>query len=106
VTTAFGVPSVVDGKLFVGAADGMVYALDAATRCVYWTYAAAAGVRVAPVIRNGAAYFGDLRGNVYAVNAGTGSLLGRRALTLILSQSSQAAEARSGPAACSGLRPR
>src|ERR1051325_11386487 len=29
VTTGFGVPSIVGGKVFVGAADGSVYALDA-----------------------------------------------------------------------------
>ncbi len=77
VTTAFGTPSVFAGRVFVGAADGSVYALDARTGCTYWVYAAAAGVRVAPVIddsRRGV-YFGDLRGNVYAVDVSTGSLL-------------------------------
>ena len=74
VTTAFGVASVVDGKVFVGAADGSVYSLDAKSGCLYWTYAAAAGVRVSPAIGNGLVYFGDLRGNVYALDAGTGAL--------------------------------
>jgi polyvinyl alcohol dehydrogenase (cytochrome) len=32
-------------------------------------------VRVAPVIGNGAAYFGDLKGNIYAVDAASGKLL-------------------------------
>jgi polyvinyl alcohol dehydrogenase (cytochrome) len=77
VTTAFGTPTIFDGKLFVGAADGSVYSLDARTGCVYWTYAAAAGVRTSPVIGNGSVYFGDLRGNVYALNAGTGALVWR-----------------------------
>src|SRR5207244_1113765 len=72
VTTAFGVASVVDGKVFVGAADGSVYSLDAKSGCLYWTYAAAAGVRVSPAIANGLVYFGDLRGNVYALAADTG----------------------------------
>ena len=74
VTTAFGTASVVDGKLFVGAADGSVYSLDARTGCMYWTYSAAAGVRTAPVIGGHSAYFGDLRGNVYALNSETGAL--------------------------------
>src|SRR5436309_2774506 len=74
VTTAFGVASVVDGKVFLGAADGSVYSLDAKSGCLYWTYAAAAGVRVSPAIGNGLVYFGDLRGNVYALDAGTGAL--------------------------------
>jgi len=74
VTTAFGTPSVFGGRVFVGANDGTVYSLDAHTGCVYWTYAAAAGVRTAPVLDARSAYFGDLRGNVYAVDAATGAL--------------------------------
>ena len=74
VTTAFGVPTVFDGKIFVGAADGSIYSLDARSGCVYWTYAAVAGVRVSPAIGNGSVYFGDLRGNVYALDQNTGAL--------------------------------
>jgi len=76
VTTAFGNPTVFGGRIFVGAADGAVYSLDARSGCVYWTYVATAGVRVAPLISaNGrTAYFGDLRGYVYAVNSINGSL--------------------------------
>lgn len=75
VTTALGVPTVFDGRVFIGAADGTVYSLDAQTGCIHWTYAALSGVRVSPVIGNGAAYFGDLRGNVYALDAATGAVL-------------------------------
>src|SRR5262249_46137374 len=74
VTTAFGTPSVAGGKLFIGAADGTVYSIDAVSGCVYWTYSAEAGVRVSPAIGNGFAFFGDLRGNVYALNLDNGSL--------------------------------
>ena len=73
VTTGFGVPSIVGGKVFVGAADGSIYSLDAHTGCVYWTYSALAGVRVSPVVGDGVVYFGDLRGNVYAVDAQSGA---------------------------------
>lgn len=75
VTTALGVPAIVDGVLFVGASDGHVYALDSQSGCLYWSYAGTAGVRVAPVIWNGNVYFGDLHGYMYAVNATTGALL-------------------------------
>jgi polyvinyl alcohol dehydrogenase (cytochrome) len=77
VTTAFGAPAVVAGKVFVGAADGNVYSLDARTGCMYWTYTAAAGVRVSPVISNDGrfAYVGDLKGNVYSLDAATGALI-------------------------------
>ena len=75
VTTAFGTPTIFDGSLFIGAADGTVYSLDAQTGCVYWTYTAASGVRVSPVLGNGEVYFGDLQGNVYALESATGRLL-------------------------------
>ncbi len=76
-TSVYGQPSVVAGRVFVAADTGYVYSLDAATGCVHWSFLAEAGVRnavsIAPV--NGgefAAFFGDQKGNVYAVNARTG----------------------------------
>ncbi|MDP9052736.1 MAG: PQQ-binding-like beta-propeller repeat protein, partial [Acidobacteriota bacterium] len=81
MTTAFGAPTVAGGRVFIGSADGMVYSLDAHTGCTYWSYTAAAGVRVAPVIgrpesgTEAYAWFGDLRGNVYALHASTGALV-------------------------------
>jgi polyvinyl alcohol dehydrogenase (cytochrome) len=75
VTTAFGTPTLAGGRLYVGAADGTVVSLDAVSGCVYWTYSAVAGVRVSPVFGNGSIYFADLRGYVYGLNAGTGTLL-------------------------------
>jgi polyvinyl alcohol dehydrogenase (cytochrome) len=77
VTTAFGTPTVFEGRVFVGAADGAVYSLDARSGCIYWVYNALAGVRVAPVVAadGRSEFFGDLKGNVYAVNAATGALL-------------------------------
>jgi polyvinyl alcohol dehydrogenase (cytochrome) len=74
VTTAFGTVSVAGGRVFVGDANGVVYSLDARTGCTYWTYAAVAGVRVAPVIGGQSVYFGDLRGNVYSLNLNSGML--------------------------------
>ena len=75
VTTAFGTPTLVGGRIFIGSADGTVYSLDANTGCAFWIYTAVAGVRVSPVISGGTAYFGDLRGNMYAVNTNTGALV-------------------------------
>src|SRR6266849_4884783 len=79
----FGQPTVVSGRVFVASDIGYIYSLDAATGCVYWSYQAQTGVRTAiavgPVKGQGsakyAAYFGDGRANVYAVNAETGDLL-------------------------------
>jgi polyvinyl alcohol dehydrogenase (cytochrome) len=76
-TAAFSQPAVVGGRLFIGSASGTVYSLDAATGCIYWTYAAGAGVRTAISIGklpNGkwAIYFGDIRTNAHAVDADSG----------------------------------
>src|SRR5947209_2076453 len=76
----YGQPTIVGGRLFLGSADGTVYSLDARTGCVYWTYKAPATVRTAISLgaidkgRN-AAYFGDVKANVYAVDAKNGELL-------------------------------
>ena len=80
VSTVFGQPTAVGGRLFLGSSNGTVYSLDARTGCVYWTFRAAIQMRspiaVAPY-GNGqyAAYFGDGQATVYAVNAQSGELL-------------------------------
>jgi polyvinyl alcohol dehydrogenase (cytochrome) len=77
--SAYGQPAVVGGRVFVGADTGFVYSLDAASGCVYWSFRARAGVRTAVSIGAGnaknpfLAYFGDVKGNVYAVDADTGA---------------------------------
>jgi polyvinyl alcohol dehydrogenase (cytochrome) len=84
-TSAYGQPAVAGGRVFVGSDNGFVYALQAASGCVEWSFEARAGVRTAisvgPVKTAGArhaVYFGDLKANVYAVNAETGALLWTR----------------------------
>jgi polyvinyl alcohol dehydrogenase (cytochrome) len=75
-SSMYGQPSIADGRVFVGADTGFLYALDAKTGCVYWSFQAAGGVRTAPSIgpvKSGyAVYFGDVKANVYAVDAQTG----------------------------------
>jgi polyvinyl alcohol dehydrogenase (cytochrome) len=81
--TSFGQPSVVGGRVFVGSDIGYFYSLNADTGCIYWSYRAQATVRTAasvgPVMGYGAGkyavYFGDFRGNVYALDAATGKPL-------------------------------
>jgi polyvinyl alcohol dehydrogenase (cytochrome) len=81
--TSFGQPSIVGGRLFVGSDIGYFYSLNADTGCLYWSYRAQATVRTAasvgPVKGYGASkyavYFGDFRGNVYALDAATGKPL-------------------------------
>jgi polyvinyl alcohol dehydrogenase (cytochrome) len=80
VSSVYGQPTVAGGRVFVGVDTGYVYALDSATGCVHWSFLAETGVRNAISIgargdSRYAAYFGDIRANVYAVDAGTGELL-------------------------------
>jgi len=75
VRSVLGQPSFVGGRVFIGVDTGMVYALDANNGCMYWSYKADAGVRTAIATDSRAAYFGDLKANVYAVNPATGELI-------------------------------
>ena len=84
-TSAWSPPTVAGGRLFVGSQNGTVYALDAKSGCIHWTFTAKSGVRTALTIgdRGGvgpAVYFGDTGANVYAVDAATGHLLWTRRL--------------------------
>src|SRR5581483_11602974 len=79
VKSVMGAPVVVGGRVFLGVDTGEVYSLDAATGCQYWIFKAEAGVRsaitVAHVESRLAAFFGDLKANVYAVDVLTGEQL-------------------------------
>ena len=84
---AFGFPgatalygqTVHEGRLYVTSNAGYVYSLDAETGCVHW------GFRAESVVRSGftvgqlnqkdprlVIFFGDIRGNAYALSASTG----------------------------------
>ena len=78
-------PAIAGGALYVGSQDGTLWALDKKTGCVRWSFSTVAEIRtgivvepwepgekVAPLL-----YFGDLVGNVYAVNAVSGELVWR-----------------------------
>jgi polyvinyl alcohol dehydrogenase (cytochrome) len=81
-TSAYGQPTIAGGRVYVGSDNGFVYALDAATGCVYWSFQSSGGVRTAISIgKTGtkhAVYFGDVKANVYAVDAETGAQLWKR----------------------------
>ena len=80
-SVAWSQPTVAGGRVFVGSQNGTVYALDARTGCIRWTFAAQGGVRTAVTIdaAPGAVparvYFGDTAANVYALDADTGRQL-------------------------------
>lgn len=84
---ATGQPTIIGDRLFVTTELGQIYCLNAQTGCTLWTMRAGAAVRAAitvgalPVgsIRGSrarhAAYFGDEKSTVYAVDAATGKQL-------------------------------
>ncbi len=84
--SAYGQPAVVGGRVYAGSDSGWVYALDAKSGCVVWSFQARGGVRTAPSVGSvgtgagarQAVYFGDILANVYAVDASTGELLWTR----------------------------
>lgn len=79
-------PMLAGGALYVGSHDGTVYALERQTACVRWAFTASAEVRTGIVVSDWQAgdkaarpraYFGDILGNVYSVDAITGALVWR-----------------------------
>ena len=70
-------PVVVDGRIFVGSRSGAVYSLDAKSGCTHWVYQAGAAVK-GPVLIGQVgdgrllAFFGDIGGRAYAVDAASG----------------------------------
>ena len=80
-SVAWSQPTVAGGRVFVGSQNGTVYALDARSGCIRWTFAAQGGVRTAvtidaaPGATPARVYFGDTAANVYALDADTGRQL-------------------------------
>jgi polyvinyl alcohol dehydrogenase (cytochrome) len=72
-------PAVYRGRVFAGGQDGSVYALDAATGCVYWASSVESQVRsgmaVGEVGGNPVVFFGDSAGHLYALDGTTGKQL-------------------------------
>ena len=77
-------PAVANGVVYVGSLDGNVYALDARTGGLLWSYATGYGVESSPAVANGVVYVGSEylgTGGVYALDASTGALLWSSAIT-------------------------
>ena len=72
-------PAVADGKVYFGLDNGYVYALDAFTGDVIWSYKTEGAVQSSPAISDGLLFVGSNDGNLYAIgtpaiqvfNAGT-----------------------------------
>lgn len=67
-------PVVVQGRVYVGSGDGNVYALDAASGEVAWTFATGDVVHASPAFADGTIVVGSFDGDLYALDAATGTL--------------------------------
>jgi polyvinyl alcohol dehydrogenase (cytochrome) len=92
VTSARGQPAIAANRVFFGTLAGDVYALDAATGCVHWSFKATAGIRSGVVVGAAAGvpaiFFADRSAVIYAIHAESGTLLWKaRPLNHLLAQS-------------------
>ena len=65
-------PAVAGGTVYVGSADGNLYAVDAASGKLRWKFDAHGRVSSSPAVAAGVVYAVSLDGNLYAVDAATG----------------------------------
>ena len=74
-------PTVTASFVYIGSQEGRVYALDADTGCIHWTFDAGTEVRGAiklhahPTDGRSILVFGDTKANAYSLNANTGQML-------------------------------
>jgi outer membrane protein assembly factor BamB len=68
-------PAVGDGMVYTCSSDHNVYALNASTGALVWSYSTTDWVASGPVLSGGAAYVAANDGTVYALNEESGALL-------------------------------
>jgi outer membrane protein assembly factor BamB len=66
--------AVANGVIYAGSGTGTVYALNASTGALLWSYGTG-GAITSPAVANGVVYVGSNDHNVYALNASTGAVL-------------------------------
>ncbi|HEY0584745.1 MAG TPA: PQQ-binding-like beta-propeller repeat protein [Pseudoduganella sp.] len=65
-------PVIAQGKLYIGAEDGNLYAYDLASGKLAWLYHAGAGIGSSPAVADGAVYVLSRDGHLHAVDARSG----------------------------------
>src|SRR5580704_9263894 len=71
---AYSAPAVANGVVYVGSDVG-IWAVNASTGALLWSYAAGDYVDSSPAVANGVVYVGSNDKSVYALNASTGAKL-------------------------------
>ena len=72
---SYRVVSAGDAAYFASSAENRIYAVDAASGKIRWTFFTAAPPRYAPSLSGGKVYFGSDDGVVYCLNAADGKVL-------------------------------
>lgn len=70
-------PTVANGTLYFGSGDNNVYALDAVTGSLKWTFKTGDVVHATPAVSSGVVYIGSWDRNMYALDAASGKELWR-----------------------------
>jgi len=65
-------PAVANGTVYFGSGDQHVYALDAATGALRWSFATGDVVHASPAVAGGVVYIGSWDRNLYALDAASG----------------------------------
>ena len=60
-------PEVTDGVVYVGSDDWFIYALDASTGGLLWSYKTGGNVHSAPTVVGDVVYFGSWDDSIYAL---------------------------------------
>src|SRR6185369_5624802 len=71
----YGSPVLANNVLYVGSDDHKLYAFNAVTGTLKWSYATGSSIVGTPAVANGVVYIGSYDKNLYALNANTGTLL-------------------------------
>ena len=66
-------PAVVDGKVFFGAGDGNVYAVDAKSGVLQWKFTTGDVVHASPAVAGRTVFIGSWDGTFYAIDAESGA---------------------------------
>ncbi len=66
-------PAVVNGKVYFGAGDGNVYAVDAKSGILQWKFSTGDVVHASPAVAGSSVFVGSFDGNLYALDADTGA---------------------------------
>jgi polyvinyl alcohol dehydrogenase (cytochrome) len=73
-TSAGNQPTVVNGRVYIGNMNGMVYALDAESGCTHWSFKAQTHIRSIIAVSDDTLIFADYETNVYSLDAQSGAL--------------------------------